>query len=917
MKLNAGERYLLTGTTEFARLLSGEAEVYAVSREATSFRQMYLLTLGAGETAYPSGDELGFTDVLIYALTDAQIDIKPFQVQEPQAHIHEMRRWFHGLVKIKWLTLLADRGDEALITWQDGTVLSGSFGTLDDLLEDFWENQTIFAALLGARFLAEDKRLTKQTIARLKSKYALLDGVVGSLLGEDAPLEIGLVADEKNKSAEEIAFIAQTVAHRLSMDTENMTLAAELTRNMDEMAILRRLMQKGNMQMRKILLEEGWHKKDSGVIIAQLQGFSSADREWAALLPDAAGSYRIITLSEPKGMPLAQEVLHKILPEAYQCYAGFPARPLKLLDLMKFMFGQCWRSDYATILAVSLIAGLIPLVTPVITETIFQDILPIYDRQGLATVTQVAMVTGFTMAALSIVRSIAIMRITAHIDMAAEAALWGRLLSLPTKFFRQFTAGELASRMSGLGAAKSVVSGEFATSVFSFIFSFWSLFLMCWYSLKLTAVAIVVWLVYSGITAIIYRRVLGFQRKLIAAGNDSAGLIKQIFTGLAKFRVRGAEEQAFYLWSKVFGEQWKWNLKLRWQSNYNGIIGSIQPFILTMSLYYIAVYGMEGGTAEAAAAGQAAQNAGIGYAQFIAFQAAFTSFNGTLSGIIPLVGQFFSIQPHLENLRPIMNEVPESIGDKQDAGRLSGVVEVRHLSFAYHLLPGIDDSLMGPEVLKDISFRIKAGENVAIVGKSGCGKSTLVRLLLGFETPKSGGVYFDGQDLADLNLPSVRNQMGVVLQNGQLMSGDIFSNIIGTSNLTMEDAWAAAEAAGIAEDIRQMPMGMQTVISEDSSNISGGQRQRLRIARALAGRPAIVIFDEATSALDNRTQAIVTRSLNALKATRIVVAHRLSTIRKCDRILVMDAGGIAESGTFDELVEKGGIFAGLVKRQMV
>jgi len=213
-------------------------------------------------------------------------------------------------------------------------------------------------------------------------------------------------------------------------------------------------------------------------------------------------------------------------------------------------------------------------------------------------------------------------------------------------------------------------------------------------------------------------------------------------------------------------------------------------------------------------------------------------------------------------------------------------------------------------------FLAKRGETVALVGRSGCGKSTFVRLLLGFEKPKYGAIYYDGQDLSELNLASVRTQMGVVLQNGQLMTGDIFSNIVGTMALTQEDAWAAAEAAGIAEDIRNMPMGMQTVISEGSSNISGGQRQRLLIARALVGKPAILVFDEATSALDNRTQAIVTESLKKMKATRIVIAHRLSTIRDADRILVMERGRIVESGTFDELKEKGGLFAQLVARQV-
>jgi len=299
----------------------------------------------------------------------------------------------------------------------------------------------------------------------------------------------------------------------------------------------------------------------------------------------------------------------------------------------------------------------------------------------------------------------------------------------------------------------------------------------------------------------------------------------------------------------------------------------------------------------------------MGYAQFLAFSAAYSSFNATLNSLIPLVGQFFTVQPHIENLRPILDEEPEITDDKIDADVLTGKMKISELTFSY------GEKL--PDVLKDISFEVSAGENLAIVGKSGCGKSTLVRLLLGFEKPKKGAIYFDGQDLASLSLPSVRSQMGVVLQNGQLMQGDIFTNIIGTANLTQDDAWAAAEAAGIADDIRKMPMGMQTVIGEGSSNISGGQRQRILIARALAAKPAILIFDEATSALDNKSQAIVTKSIEKLHVTRIVIAHRLSTIRKCDRIIVMDGGKIAESGTFDELVKAGGLFSTLVKRQTV
>ena len=292
--------------------------------------------------------------------------------------------------------------------------------------------------------------------------------------------------------------------------------------------------------------------------------------------------------------------------------------------------------------------------------------------------------------------------------------------------------------------------------------------------------------------------------------------------------------------------------------------------------------------------------------EFIAFEAAYIAFNGALTLAIPAVSKIFTIKPFLENLAPILEEIPETTEDKTEADELSGAFEVSNLTFSYS---------DGKEVLRNISFRVKAGENLAIVGKSGCGKSTLVKLLLGFEKPKSGSIFYDGQSLEELSPPSVRSQMGVALQNGKLMTGDIFSNIAGQNILSEEDAWEAAEKAGIAEDIEKMPMGMQTIITEGGGNLSGGQRQRLLIARAIAAKPAILIFDEATSALDNHAQAIVVKSLEKLKVTRLTIAHRLSTVKNADRILVLDDGEIKETGKFEELMEKDGLFAKLAKRQ--
>lgn len=887
--LLAGERIRLEDGERLALIESGKVEVYAVTRTEGSFRQQFLVELTAGGAAFPSLDEFEETETLIYAAEDARLKILTLDEVSPDELKNLMRNWFAELIKLSWLRLLADKGDDILITWLDGTVLEGA----ENLIDAFRKNEEIFSMLLGVRFAAEDKRFSNRIEVRARNQRRILDNSISNLLGEETTTYSETT--ERTERLEEASFIVRRAAVALKMPTENIKLDAELVRRLDQIRLIKRLIQKGNMQMRLIELVDDWHKNDSGVII----GYFGEEKMLSVFVPTAPGKYKLVTKNKPDGVPITDEIAAQIDKSAFECYAGFPARELKILDLMKFIFKQCWISDYKTVIAISLVAGLIPLAMPLVTETIFADIIPILDRQGLATVTQVIMVTSFTTASLSIVRTIAVMRITTRINMTTEAALWGRLLTLPAGFFRKFTSGELASRMGGISVIKDLVSAEFIGGLFGFVFSFWSIFLMCYYSLKLTAAAVAIWFVYAIITAFIYRRVIGFQRNLIAANNKEAGIVQQIFRGLAKFREHGAENQAFWLWSSVFGETWKWNLKLRWQGNYNMIIGSVQPFILTMCLYYIAVYGMN----EVGANGQTVQ--GITYAQFIAFQGAFSSFNATLNGIIPLVGQYFAIQPHIENLRPILKEVPE-VSDKADAGILSGAIELSNVTFGY---------TEGKDVLHDLSFKISAGENVAIVGKSGCGKSTLVRLLLGFDMPRKGSIYFDGQDLADLNLPSVRTQMGVVLQNGQLMQGDIFTNIIGTNPLTQEDAWEAAEAAGIADDIAMMPMGMQTVISEGSTNISGGQRQRILIARALVTKPSILIFDEATSALDNRTQAIVTKSLDSLKATRIIVAHRLSTIRNCDRILVMDAGRIVESGGFDELVARGGIFANLVKRQ--
>ena len=897
MKLVAGERIELQDEKKMVQVLEGHMEVYAVTRNKKKFRQIFLTELSKGDAAFPAMDDFGYIDFLIYAVENSEIEIVEKSTVEPAKMITLTENWFSKLVELSWLRLMADRGDDVLRSWQDRKIFSGEEKTFEEIEIIFVEHEKTLSSLIGVNFRAEDKKNSRRLEVRQGQKERLLEETVSDLLGEET-LIYGDGA-KKNIKFDEAAFIVRRIAQGLEMPTENIKLAPEIISKLDRSALIRRLFQKGNIAIRLVKLTEEWYKKDCGILL----GNYGEKKTLAALIPKTPTSYTLVTREKPEGILITEEIAKEIDENAFSCYAGMPARVLSYLDILKFMFRHTWKEDLKVILAASVVAGLIPLISPIITETIFNDIIPILDRQGLATVVQVMMITGFTTAAVGIVRSIALTRLVTNVDLATESALFNRLLALPPKFFRKFQTGELVSRVSGMESIVNAVSGDILSQIFNFIFSFWSLFLMCWYSLQLTALAVTISLTWTAISFLFIRRAIKLNRELTQAHNKTAGMVQQIFTGLAKFRVQGNEEQAYSLWGKNFAEEWKWKWKLRWQDNYTTILGMIHSTICTLLIYFVVMHYVN----ELDADGKIIKE-GINYATFLAFNSAYGGFNGTLNSFIGAVGGFMSIQPQVENVKPLLDEVPEIMEEKPDADVLSGALEVKDLTFSY------SEDL--PDVLHGISFRVKSGENIAIVGKSGCGKSTLVRLLLGFESPKKGAIYYDGQDLSEVNLSSVRSQMGVVLQNGQLMAGDIFTNIVGTSNLTQDDAWAAAEAAGVAEDIRAMPMGLQTMVSEGSTNISGGQRQRILIARALASRPSIIVFDEATSALDNRTQAIVTESLDKMNCTRIVIAHRLSTIRGCDKVIVMEKGRIVEQGGFDELVEKGGLFADLVKRQV-
>jgi len=686
------------------------------------------------------------------------------------------------------------------------------------------------------------------------------------------------------------------IAGYLDVAEEQVRLPKDRGSELGELQLINQVSHLAGLQMRKVQLQQGWDEQDNGPLLA----YYGPDRHPVALLPVSPKSYQLFLPGEAIGRTLTKADLPAIQPQAVTFYASLLAKSVTLTEWIKFSLKKCWPRDYVSIVLTSLFAGIIPMLTPFVTNTIFSDLIPIADRHGHVMVIQVMMVAALASTGVSLTRGIAIMRIKGRTRLAAEAALWLRLLSLPSAFFRKYEAGDLALRLNSINMVSMVLSNSTVSTIFNGILSVFSLAMMLYYSWKLGLISVLLLFLYVAVVSFLVWKMIANKRQMMEASGKVAGQVLQILNGLAKFRMQGAETQAFYLWAKDFGAEWKWNRAVRWNTNWLEVVNSLQPVLLSMLIFYLTMYWLEVGDKE--------KTQFISQADFLSFNAAMSGFNAAVIGMIPVFSQLMDLIPTLERLKPILETAPEVSEEKIEAGEMTGRVEVNNLSFRY--------APEKPLVLENISMTIKPGQFVAIVGSSGSGKSSLLRLLLGFEQPETGSVYYDGQDLAEISVKSVRSQMGVVLQHGQLMAGDIYGNIVGSLPLSIDDAWIAAEMVGLADDIRAMPMGMHTMISEGASNISGGQRQRVLIARSIVNRPRIIVFDEATSSLDNRTQAIVTESLEKLKATRIIVAHRLSTICNADYIYVLDKGRIAESGTFDQLMKSDRIFAAMAKRQL-
>lgn len=643
------------------------------------------------------------------------------------------------------------------------------------------------------------------------------------------------------------------------------------------------------MRTREVALNGEWYKQDGGPIL----GYMKEDNRPIALIPASPSKYILhdFTLGIIKGVD--KDTAAKVQHFAFVFYRPFDQKIITLRDLVFFGYQSCWKRDLIIIALMGVLGGILGTAIPLATGVIFNSIIPEGERGQLL---QIAFFLGASVLATMIfqfVRSLATLRMEGKMEYSIQASVWDRLLSLPVPFFKQFSAGELAMRAMGISRIRMILSGVTLNTILSSIFSVFTFALLFYYDTGLASVAAVLVAIAILVMGFLGYRQVHYQRKVLDISNKISGMMLQLIGGITKFRVAGAESRAFHQWAKEFGEQRKLAYKRETIGNWLATFNSFFPIVSSMVIFHALT----------------SATASLSPGQFIAFNSAFITFMFSMVSLSESLISANIVIPLYQRAKPILETLPEYDDTKINPKPLTGSIEVSHLSFRY--------KEEGPLVLQDVSFQIDEGDYVALVGTSGCGKSTLFRVLLGFEQPETGNIYYNGQDLSKVDIRVVRKQLGVVLQNGQLMSGDIFGNIVGGNPyLTQDDAWEAARMAGIEEDIKEMPMGMHTVISEGAGTISGGQKQRLMIARAIIKKPKIIFFDEATSALDNRTQAIVSKSLDQLQATRVVIAHRLSTIINCNRIIVMDQGKIVESGTYQELINNKGIFFDLAKRQL-
>ena len=657
--------------------------------------------------------------------------------------------------------------------------------------------------------------------------------------------------------------------------------------------LLYAIAQSSKVRIRKIILRDVWWKDENGHLLA----FIKESNEPVALIQQNSTTYIIKNLSKSTETVVNNEIAESLDPIGYMFFSGFDIKMDSIKKVLSFAMNGV-KKDAKLLLIASFVGSLIGLLIPVLSGMIYDDVIPTADKSIHLEIFTIMIIMALVSAGLQLTQGVLQMRVESKSSINLQAGVMDYILRLPVTFYKKYTAGDLTNRVLSINSIRQILSNTLMTVVLSGAFSFVNLVLLFYYDSSLAWVGVGLASIAIAFMVLMGLLKLKHDRGVSKYEGEIQGFLFEFLSGISKIRITGGEKRIFSLWGDKFSKLKKLGFSSGSYQNFVEVFNSSYPLftsILFFSFIYYTVLNS-----------QNSEMLSVG-----SFMAFIISFNKFLNDSLRLSMAFISslsVIPLYERVKPILEEKPESIEESIDPGELMGEIELNSISFRYY-----EDQ---PLILKNITFKIKPGEMVAFVGASGSGKSTIMRLLLGFEHPELGSIFYDGNTFDAMNKELTRRQIGVVLQNGALMSGSIYQNIVGNSELTLEDAWAAARMAGMEDDIKTMPMEMHTFISEGAGTFSGGQRQRLMIARAIVHKPRLLFMDEATSALDNKTQNIVAESLDKLQATRIVIAHRLSTIKNADRIFVLEKGEIKESGTYDELIQMEGLFTELAKRQI-
>ena len=640
------------------------------------------------------------------------------------------------------------------------------------------------------------------------------------------------------------------------------------------------------LMRRNVRLEKGWYKDAFG----PMMGFRKEDGMPVALLPKPFIGYTYRDPATGRKLSVNARTAELFQEDALCFYKPLPLKKLGMPDLVAYMMGCLNTGDLLMIVALTLAATVFGMLMTNLTRALTGFVLQSGNYALLYGTAAFMLCVILSTQIISIVREMMMKRIETKTSLSVEAAMMMRVLNLPANFFRKYPSGELSSRYTAVNQLCELLLGNVFSVGLTSIMSLMYITQIFKYAPALVVPAILIILITVGFSLFSTFLQINISRQVMQKGAKENGLSFALISGVQKIKLAGAEKRAFARWARAYSEAAEFSYNPPDIIKANAAIGLAISLVGTIVIYFLAV------------------ESGVSASEYIAFNTAYGAVSGAFTALSNVALSIAQIRPILEMAEPILKTKPESSENKAMVTSLKGSIELSNVYFRYN------ENM--PYVVDGMSLKIRAGEYIALVGSTGCGKSTLMRLMLGFEMPERGAIYYDGRDMAKLDLRSLRRRIGVVMQDGSLFQGDIYSNIvISAPQLSVEEAWEAAEIAGIADDIRAMPMGMHTILSEGQGGISGGQKQRLMIARAVAPKPRILMFDEATSALDNKTQKQVSEALDRMKCTRIVIAHRLSTIRNCDRILVLDKGHIMEDGTYDELIAKNGFFAELVARQ--